>query len=149
MSVTNRTYLWWKLIHDEMTSRFASTKSRLENVIDTIPETLDAAYEAILGKCPDREQAQRILHIIIAATRPLALTEMNIAFDVNEECESYEDLDLEPTDLFGKKIRAFCGLFIHVVDPKINLIHQIAKEFLISRLLTTQARFQGSTRWIS
>lgn len=132
LSVTNRTYLWLRLMRDEIRYTLASTKSRLEKVIDGIPDTLDATYEAILGRSRDPGQARHLLHIVVAAARPLTLTEMNIALNLNEKCKSYEDLDLEPTGPFKIRIRALCGFFIQVVDSKIYLIHRTAKEFLIS-----------------
>lgn len=132
LSVTNRTYLWLRLMRDEIRSTLASTKSRLEKIIDGIPDTLDATYEAILGRSRDPEQARYLLHIVVAAARPLTLTEMNIALNMNQKCKSYEDLDLEPTEPFKIRIRALCGLFIQIVDSKIYLIHRTAKEFLIS-----------------
>lgn len=132
LSVPNRTYLWLSLILHEIKKSLASTQTRLGKVIDALPVTLDATYEAILGKSTDPNKARDLLHIVVSAARPLTLTEMNIALNMDEEHESYEDLKLEQEDLFRTRIRNLCGLFIQVVDFKIYLIHQTAKEFLIS-----------------
>lgn len=139
LTTTNRTYLWWRLIREEIRSALASTKNRLKQVIDTLPESLDAAYTALLAQIKNQKEARHLLHIVVAAVRPLTLTELNIALNINVDCQSYEDLDLEPQDLFRTRIRALCGLFIHVFDSKIYLIHQTAKEFLTSHQSNIQS----------
>jgi hypothetical protein len=40
-------------------------------------------------------QARKLLHIIVAVNRPLALKELNIALAIEDHCKSYEDLDLD------------------------------------------------------
>ena len=55
---------------------------------------------------------------------------MNVALAVKEDSKSYGDLDLEPEDVFRNIVRNLCGLFVCVIDSRIFLIHQTAKEFL-------------------
>jgi len=51
---------------------------------------------------------------------------------------SYKELNLDKRDL-ARRIRNLCGLFIFVNDSKVYLIHQTAKEFLITKDLKTGA----------
>jgi hypothetical protein len=136
-SIPHRTYLWLHLILDVVRRTPDSTKARLERLVNKIPDSVDKAYEGILKRIDDSEQARRLLHIIVAAERPLTLREMNLALAIDEKlgsrdvCRSYNDLDLEPEEPFETKVRDLCGLFVSVIDSKIYLIHQTAKEFLI------------------
>lgn len=129
----NRTYLWLHLIFEELRKSFKKTHIGLRKVIDQLPNSVDAAYEKVLLQTPSRSQTSAILHIIIAATRPLTLKEMQIASVVNLECRNMEDLDLEKEKDFKLRLRKECGLFVTVQDQRVYLIHQTAKEFLVSK----------------
>jgi ankyrin repeat protein len=137
LNITHRTYLWLKIIFEVIEQRLAVTKKRLRGIVGTIPDTLDRAYEAILERSKDKEQARKILHIIVSAVRPLTLREMNVALAIDEDSRSHEgsrsqeDLDLEREDRFRTTVRNACGLFVSVIDSRIYLIHQTAKEFLV------------------
>ena len=131
LSVANRTYLWLKLIFDVILNQLQVTEKRLLAAINTLPDTVDKAYTAILDKSNDRPRAKKLLHLIVAAWRPLSLREMNIALAVEQESKSYEDLDLEPEGSFRVTVRNLCGLFVNIIDSRIFLIHQTAREFLV------------------
>ena len=140
-SIKHRTYLWLHLILDVIDKALHSTKARLERLVKKIPRSVEDAYEGILKRINDSEkaeQAKRLLSIVMAANRPLTLREMNVALAIDERLESEElfqslkDLDLEHEEPFRTKIRNLCGLFVSVIDSRIYLIHQTAKEILVS-----------------
>ena len=135
----HRTYLWLHLTLDVIRDTLESTMPRLERLIKRLPRTVEDAYEKILAKVNDSEYAQEarsLLHIVVAAVRPLALTEMRLVLAINEKidqgepCQSYHGLDLQSEEACHVKIRAMCGLFLIIVDSNIYLIHQTAKDFL-------------------
>jgi ankyrin repeat protein len=133
LNIEHRTYLWLKLILELIYSRLdVTTERRLRAIIDTLPDTVEKTYEAILERSTDVDQAKKLLHIIVSAVRPMTLREINVALAVEEGSKSYEDLDLEPDSSFPTTVRNLCGLFVSVVDSKLYLIHQTAKEFLVS-----------------
>lgn len=43
-----------------------------------------------------------------------------------------EDLELQLDEVFQKRVRTLCGLFVTIVENKIMLLHQTASEFLIA-----------------
>jgi ankyrin repeat domain-containing protein 50 len=131
LSIPHRTYLWVDLTFKEIEQRLAITKKRLRTIIGTIPDTLDKTYETILERSTDKLQARKLLHIIVSAIRPLTLREMNTALAIDKGSKSQEELDLEPEDRFYITVRNVCGLFVHVIDSRIYLIHQTAKDFLV------------------
>ncbi|KAJ5651247.1 uncharacterized protein N7484_004970 [Penicillium longicatenatum] len=97
-----------------------------------LPTTLDDVYNSILLRAPNQVQAKRLLQIIVAATRPLRLREVGVALAITEETECYEDLELQNDEQLAITARNICGLFVHIVDDTVFLIHQSAKDFLIS-----------------
>ena len=52
---------------------------------------------------------------------------------IEETHRSYDDLiqELEPEERFRVTLRDLCGLFVVIIDAKIYLLHQTAKEFLV------------------
>ena len=146
LSMTNRTYLWSKLIFDIIQDEIELSSTKLKEIIGTLPSTVDQAYEAILSRIWDRERprAQKLLRIIVAAKRPLTLQEMNIALAIEDHHRSYEDLDLRNEARFETTVRNLCGLFVSVIDQKVYLIHQTAKEFLIAKSEAVVGRWQHS-----
>ena len=140
-SIPHRTYLWLHLILNVIQKSLDSTKTSLERLIHKIPHTVEDAYEKILARINGSDlarQARTLLHIIVAAERPLSILELNIALAVEDKLyrgeayQSFEDLDVQPEGPFRERIRNCCGLFVSIIDSKVYLLHQTAKEFLVS-----------------
>ncbi len=106
------------------------TPSEVDHEIDQL-SSLDDAYEAILSRSPRPEQAKRLLHIIVAAVRPLTIHEMNIAFNIKRGDKCLEAMDLDQEDALISNIKNICGPFVSVHNSQVYLLHQIAKEFLV------------------
>ncbi|MCJ1466435.1 hypothetical protein MMC07_005054 [Pseudocyphellaria aurata] len=136
-SMDNHTYLWLFLtldIIEKSLSRFGKMSS-IEKLIFSLPSSVSDAYEKILSRSSNKKIAKILLEIIVAATRPLTLEEANIALSIatqTESCNSHKTLELWPSEKFKSNIQNMCGLFVSVYDFKIFLIHQTAREFLIS-----------------
>jgi ankyrin repeat protein len=137
LSMTHRTYLWAKLVFDILYRTIRPTSRRLKEIVRSLPPTVDKAYEAILSRIDDAEQpqARKLLSIVVAASRPLTLHELNVALTVELQHKSYDDLraDLDDEERFETTVRNMCGLFVTILDQKIYLIHQTAREFLVAR----------------
>ncbi|KAK7421105.1 hypothetical protein QQZ08_010109 [Neonectria magnoliae] len=132
---SNRTYLWIYLIFEAVETWVDRSKSRISKQMKNIPATVDEAYERILSRSPDAERARKLLHIIVAAARPLTLKEMAIAMAIKDSHTSTSQLQLEQETRFRIAVRELCGLFVSIIDVKIYLLHQTAAEFLVERYL--------------
>ena len=131
MRIPNRTYLWVHLTLDLIESDIDINKIGIINATSHLPKTVDEAYNRILSKSRDSKKAKRILQIVVVAARPLTLGEMALALAIRENHQSYSDLDLKSEDFFRESIRDSCGLFVTIIDSKVYLLHQTAKEFLV------------------
>ncbi|KAF3215618.1 hypothetical protein TWF191_009289 [Orbilia oligospora] len=133
MRVLNRTYLWVRLTLDLIESDVNIDKSKIIKVTSNLPTTVDEAYERILSKSHNREEARKLLQIVVAAERPLTLEEMNLAMALalRDGHQSYDDVDLKPVERFREETRDLCGLIVTIVNSKIYLLHQTVKEFLV------------------
>jgi hypothetical protein len=151
LNMDHRTYLWLKLIIEVIRKEISLTKTKLKQIIGTLPATVDEAYESILSKVRERDKrrVQKLLHIIVAAPRPLTLKEMNIALSIEDHHKDFDDLelDLEDQTRFESSLRNLCGFFVSVENHKVYLIHQTAKEFLIANEAVTSQNEAPSSRW--
>ncbi|KAK0708278.1 hypothetical protein B0H67DRAFT_472200, partial [Lasiosphaeris hirsuta] len=127
----NRTYLWVYLTMDLVQDDRGINKAGIRKVVSSLPPTVDSAYEGILNRSYDAEEAKKLLHVVVAAVRPLTLAEMAVALALQPSHRSYEDLDLKADERFREYVRDLCGLFITIIDSKIYLLHQTAREFLV------------------
>ena len=141
--IPHQTYLWLHLILDVICKSLDSTQIHLERLINNLPRTVEDVYEKILKRVEESGFAPRargLLHIIVAAERPLTVRELNIAHTLHERlekgesCSSYEKVScsMEREESFPDLIRNLCGFFVSIKDSKIYLIHQTARDFLIS-----------------
>ena len=134
-NIPHRTYLWFHLMLKEIEHKVVAygTERRLASIIKKLPTSVYDAYERILERSADRESARKILQIVIAADRALTVSEMNVALALalQGRCSSYDELD-RPSDMeFKLSVKQICGLFVSIIDQKVYLLHQTAREFLI------------------
>ncbi|KAF4335794.1 ankyrin repeat [Fusarium beomiforme] len=131
--IPNQTYLWVYLTLELIEKDLNIDKTKIREVTSSLPQGVDMAYEKILAKCSNSEEAKNLLHIIVAAERPLTLAEMGLALALRQYHRSYKDLNCRPDERVGMYVRDLCGLFVTITDSKIYLLHQTAKEFLVPK----------------
>lgn len=111
---------------------------RITDAISSIPSIVEDAYEMLLNRnsndLVERHEARKIVHIVVAARRPLSLKELDLAFQLATEnpVSSYKKLDIDEKQL-QNKIRNLCGLFVYINDKKVYMVHQTAKELLVAK----------------
>ncbi|KAJ1328888.1 ankyrin repeat domain-containing protein 50 [Microdochium nivale] len=133
---THRTYLWVYLVFNYLGDEtIKKTKKGVETAIATLPKSVNHAYEQILNKSKEHPMVRKALSIILAASRPLTLSEMNVAVNIDYKSKSIHDLDLEDDEVFKTRLRSWCGLFVSIHHGKIYLLHQTAREFLLTDLV--------------
>jgi hypothetical protein len=133
IEIEHRTYLWVYLVFDNIKNGFKKTKKGIEEATKSLPRTVNEAYERILAKFGgDQVTVRRALAMILAASRPLTLSELNLALEVKETTRSTQDLDLEGEEDFKSRLRSRCGLFVSVHHGKVYFLHQTAREFLLA-----------------
>ena len=132
--MNNRTYLWLYLVMEQIRDSLKHTQKAYNRILDTIPSSVEEAYEKILGKSTNKQETQALLKIMVGAARPLTLREMDVAFSLATQkgCKSYANLDRDEVNL-ETRIRNLCGLFVYVTNSRVQLIHQTAKEFLMQK----------------
>lgn len=136
----HRTYLWLYLAMEEIRFTYRDSLNPDAENIDTLPQSVENAYERILQRITERQkpQARKILLIIVGARRPLTLSEMGLALSTAEAYQNNQSFVKEPNlQHLEAQIREWCGLFVFINHSKLFLLHQTAKEFLLTESWNT------------
>ncbi|KAK6062381.1 hypothetical protein SCUP234_07289 [Seiridium cupressi] len=91
--VHHRTYLWVHLVFPVIETAVFLSKSDLIASIRNLPRTVEEAYDNILRKSQHPVKAKRILHAVVAADRPLHLTEMAAVLAFQKSHQWHKDLE--------------------------------------------------------
>lgn len=131
-----RTYLWLKLIFIIMERIPFKSDHDWKKLIISPPQSVNDAYGKLLQDVPneEKEYVKTLLHLMVAAYRPLTLREMSIATIVRDSpgVAGEKSLGLQSDEEFKDWIIQTCGFFVTVYDSELYFIHQTAKEFLTS-----------------
>lgn len=151
LGIEHRTYLWVYLVFDYLErQQFKKTTKGVDNMMSDLPISIYGAYEKILARSIHQEpMVRRALSMILAASRPLTVSEINIALSVDKTSKSFGDLDLEADNDFQTRLRNWCGLFVSIYYERVYFIHQTAREFLLAQtpettLISQDLRWQHS-----
>lgn len=156
-SMEHRTYLWLYLTLDiikRITSQYGKGID-VDAVLSSLPSSLSEAYENILARSKRHDYTEALLHVLLAATRPLTLAEANFALtlaiaDPEHRFESHTALqdELWSFNNVEDDLKNLCGLFITVDDGKLHFIHQTARDFLVhpQRQGEWQGRFHDMSK---
>ncbi|KAH8434494.1 uncharacterized protein LDX57_012139 [Aspergillus melleus] len=139
-SMEHRTYLWLYLTLNYIEERPAmySKTSSVEKLLSHLPSSVADAYERMLSRYGGEPVKRILLHLVLAAERPLTLLEANVALTLalrEQRMESHADV-IDQTwshSAFEDVVKQYCGLFISIHDSKLSFIHQTAREFLLTK----------------
>ncbi|PLN78804.1 purine and uridine phosphorylase [Aspergillus taichungensis] len=133
LKVPHRTYLWVHLVFNYLTTEpFKKTVRGIDSALANLSASINEAYERILRKSNPHPKVRRVFSIILAASRPLTVSEMNVALNVDDRSKSIHDLDLEEDENFWLRLRDGCGLLISIDHNQIFFLHPSVREFLLS-----------------
>jgi hypothetical protein len=146
VSKADHTFIWVSLILnilEKSIEESSDSEDEFAQIVDNLPPDMDTVYEKILRRSPNPQKARRMLHIVVAAARPLTLEEMNIALAILPTHSSLGDVKRRMLPSMESSIKGLCGLFVRVIDSKIYLVHQTAKEFLCAESTTCVPSLEG------
>jgi len=125
----DRTFLWTTMVIDLLEAKQGASKKDLLEILHS--RDIFRIYHRLLEDSSNQDEARRLLHIVIAAVRPLTLSELSVAMSISPTQLSLEDLEGDVVHNFEERIKALCGNFIRIVRSTVYLVHQTAREFLL------------------
>lgn len=135
---SGQSFLWLNMVLRSLEKSSRASRRDFERIINTFPPNLEATYSRFLhGISPeDREDARNILRLLVGGLRHLTLTEMNVAFTVDQAHRSIADVIGDLQLSIRSTLQNIVGPFVRIQevnessDPKVSLIHQSAKDYL-------------------
>lgn len=157
----NRSLLWVALVLDMIENARAHQPANNYDcdkaLLEDLPGSLDGVYDQTLSQSASSEDTRKVLHILLAACRPLTLTEMAVALAMRPPRPSPFAADLGPlepedgSDTVVDRVRALCGGLVRVVgaNSEVVLVHQTAREYLYNGVAPTWPAqvSQGGSVW--
>src|SRR3569833_1900 len=128
-----RTYLWVRLVFELIEKETPQNLLAWAALLERLPVGVSGAYDQLLSKVDkeSKSSVSTLLHIIYIASRPLTLTEANIAVQVRGK---YDAKSIQSLGIDDKSFRVWlkreCGFFITEYEGRLFFIHQTAREFL-------------------
>ncbi|KAL6720554.1 hypothetical protein ACLMJK_002478 [Lecanora helva] len=122
----------------------------LSRLAETFPHDVYRAYERLLELSPQSAYVETLLHIVVAAQRPLSLREMNMAMSIREGHRSRKEVQLHSQDNFADYISKLYGPVVRVCDGYVYVLHRTVREWWRGRhsfsLSPLQSRFDQPDR---
>ncbi|KAF2195851.1 ankyrin [Zopfia rhizophila CBS 207.26] len=139
-SRADHTFLWLDIVLQCIEDSLLASKKDIERIINTFPRDLEATYGRFLHRIPSgsREHARKILRLLIGSSRHLTLTEMNIAFTIDQDHKTAADVGDDCQPSIARTLQGIAGPFVRIKSSRVSLIHQSAKEFLTDLALHSQ-----------
>lgn len=131
LSGADKTFLWVALVLENIYSLHSRTYKAIKKALENIPNDLNEFYQHTLNHFRDKDASYKLLRLVVTATNPLDLDEINILLNITPESSSLKDLqrDLEPNIEYTAK--QLGGFFVRIIDSRVNLVHQTARDFLL------------------
>lgn len=129
----DQTFLWIHMVLSSLDNRLLASVKDLKAMITSIPPELKATYTSFLSAIPSdhREQALRLLKLIVSSTRPLHLKELNVAFSIEPSHSTVEELTQECQTAMENTLQGILGPLIRISESRVSLVHQSAREYLL------------------
>ena len=134
----NRTYLWVSLVLNDLVRTRLSQEDEILDFINHVPRNLDTTYGKLVGRIlPQHERAARSLfHIILAATTPLHIRQLYpalvIATRKSGQGGRLEMIPKKEDDEVTEYLKTISGNFVSILDHRVYLLHQTARDFLVA-----------------
>ncbi|KAI0598549.1 hypothetical protein F4775DRAFT_592269 [Biscogniauxia sp. FL1348] len=132
-SKADQTFLWIHMVLASVENSLLSSIKDFRDIMARIPPTLETTYLDFLSAIPPdhQETASRLLKLVLASSKSLNLDEINVAFTIDLSHQSVDDVDRDCQNAMAHTIQGILGPFARVLESKVSLVHQSAKDFLL------------------
>ena len=131
----NGMFLWVSLILNDLKNSSNTTPRAIRNTLKKLPPDLPGVYINIMRKIrkEDETAAQLILRWVVWALRPLRLQELTIAIAILPRHTSMSSMEDDMHLDMRRVLRIVFGPMLRIEDDDtVHLVHQSAKDFLVS-----------------
>jgi ankyrin repeat domain-containing protein 50 len=136
-SKADQTFLWVSFVLKYIEESPFASKTEIQKIIADLPRDLLTTYQSFLAtiSLEYQDNARKLLRILVGSSRYLSLGEMNIAFTIRSEHKSIKQLEEDMQFEMRRTLQGTLGPLVRVSGDKVSLVHQSAKDFLLSSQL--------------
>jgi hypothetical protein len=136
------TYLWISIVLKRLKTITLPLLAKIKKIIRESSTDLDELYSSIIEKIMNGdEEEQKLLAWVVYGRRPLTLKELEAALATQMDPTSNASTEDYYTELTPNAITSAAGIILEIIDNKVHLIHQTAKDFLLKNHQLRAARF--------
>ncbi|KAJ5035234.1 hypothetical protein J3E74DRAFT_470296 [Bipolaris maydis] len=149
-SKSDQSFLWLNMVLHSLETSSKASKRDFERIIDTFPQSLEATYNRFLRgiSVGNREDAGKILRLLVGCSRHLTLLEINTAFSIDQYHKSIADVANDLQLSISTTLQNVVGSFVRIrernqssnQESQVSLVHQSAKEYLTDLALRSSDR---------
>ncbi|KAL6831944.1 hypothetical protein V8C40DRAFT_263226 [Trichoderma camerunense] len=143
-SRVEQTFLWISIVLKKLkTTSTLLSQADMEQIITESPSRLTDLYESLLVQIIQSRDiaAQKLLIWAVFSRRAMTLDELEVALAIQEKSKNQESIEKHRIYLTKKSVTSAVGVFLEIVDDKVYLIHQSAKDFLLKSERLAEAEF--------
>ncbi|KKP02575.1 hypothetical protein THAR02_05307 [Trichoderma harzianum] len=143
-SRVEQTFLWISIVLKKLkTTSTLLSQADMEQIITESPSRLTDLYESLLVQIIQSRDiaAQKLLIWAVFGRRAMTLDELEVALAIQEKSKNQESIEKHRIYLTKKSVTSAVGVFLEIVDDKVYLIHQSAKDFLLKSERLAEAEF--------
>lgn len=137
-SRSGQTFLWVCLVLEQIETSDMLSRSHIKTFIQGIPQKLEKTYMGFVSSISNLDAASKLLKLILGASRPLTLDEINIAFSIEASHRTAENVQEDYQMPMHRTLRQVLGPLIRISDSKVSFVHQSAKEFILQQSGTNE-----------
>ncbi|KAJ4859789.1 NACHT domain-containing protein [Trichoderma breve] len=149
-SRVEQTFLWISIVLKKLkTTSTLLSQADMEQIITESPSRLTDLYESLLVQIIQSRDiaAQKLLIWAVFSRRAMTLDELEVALAIQEKSRNQESIEKHRIYLTKKSVTSAVGVFLEIVDDKVYLIHQSAKDFLLKSERLAEAEFCRDFQW--
>ncbi|KAI1028458.1 hypothetical protein LB503_002201 [Fusarium chuoi] len=134
-SKADRTFLWIHMVLASIEKSLLTSRKEFQKIIAGIPKGLADIYHRYLSAIPEdhQEDASKLLNLLLACSKPLSLSELNIAFTMEPQHTVAEDIMQDAHNSIAHTVQGILGPLVRVTGQQASLVHQSLKDFLLGQ----------------
>ncbi|KFZ01163.1 hypothetical protein V500_00867 [Pseudogymnoascus sp. VKM F-4518 (FW-2643)] len=136
------TYLWVSIVLKRLKTITLPSLAKVRKIVQESSTDLEELYSSIIEKIMSGdEEEQKLLAWVVYGRRPLTLKELEAALATQMNSTSKASTDDYYTELTPNAVSNAAGIILEIIDNKVHLIHQTAKDFLLKNHQLRAAKF--------
>lgn len=136
------TFLWISIVLKRLKRITLPSLVKIKSIIEESSTDLEELYSSIIEKIMSGdEEEQKLLAWVVYGRQPLTLKELEAALATQMNSTNKASTDDYCTELTPKAVTSAVGIILEIIDDKVHLIHQTAKDFLLKNHQLRVAKF--------